>query len=205
MKGALSKLHASVTGNQYALIRGLLGLNLGEPLDDLDFVVPTNEYTDPDTRTLLTGHVSTGIFMDFELQNVTLDLLTQRAKPPARIRDTALARWDSNTSAIIKNFLRSQSHFRVNFIKSRLIFEGFSDGSKDVDLVSQEILLSDLRFEDFPANKRSNVFPQILRPMDNVGEEYTSGGSSPLQAEVHFRATQVNSIFCYFNQIIPFI
>ena len=35
----------------------------------------------------------------------------------------------------------------VNFIRSRLTFESFSDDSKDVDLVSQEILISDTRFE----------------------------------------------------------
>lgn len=35
----------------------------------------------------------------------------------------------------------------VNFIRSRLTFESFSDESKDVDLVSQEILISDTRFE----------------------------------------------------------
>lgn len=35
----------------------------------------------------------------------------------------------------------------INFIRSRLTFESFSDESKDVDLVSQEILISDTRFE----------------------------------------------------------
>lgn len=35
----------------------------------------------------------------------------------------------------------------VNFISSRLTFESFSDQTKDVDLVSQEILISDTRFE----------------------------------------------------------
>ena len=44
--------------------------------------------------------------------------------------------------------------------RSRLIYESFSDSSRDVDLVSQEILLSDLRFVDCAANKRSNVFTQ---------------------------------------------
>jgi vacuolar protein sorting-associated protein 13D len=78
---------------------------------------------------------------------------------------------------------------RINFFKSRLIYESFSDSSRDVDLVSKEILLSDLRFDDCPANKRSNVFTQILQPME-VGER-----NSPLQAEVHFRATQTTNRF----------
>ena len=68
--------------------------------------------------------------------------------------------------------------------RSRLIYESFSDSSRDVDLVSQEILLSDLRFVDCAANKRSNVFTQILRPMEMAGG---TERNNPLQAEVHFR------------------
>ena len=152
------------------LIRGLLGYNFGEPLNDLDFQVPTNEYQDPNTHTLLSGNVWTGMFMDFELQDVILDLLLNHSNPSdGGQRERALA--------------------RINFFKSRLIYESFSDASRDVDLVSQEILLSDLRFVDCAANKRSNVFTQILQPME-VGER-----NNPLQAEVHFRATQNTNRF----------
>ena len=35
----------------------------------------------------------------------------------------------------------------INFIKSRLSFDSYSDKSRDVDLVSQEILIFDTRFE----------------------------------------------------------
>lgn len=35
----------------------------------------------------------------------------------------------------------------VNFIRSKLTYESFSDESKDVDLVSEEILISDTRFK----------------------------------------------------------
>ena len=94
--------------------------------------------------------------MTFELQDVFLDVL-----------------WDEQSRPLAQ----------VVFLKSRLIFESFSDGTKDVDLVSREILLNDLRFEDCPANKKSNVFTKILQPME-VAER-----SNPLQAEVHFRAT----------------
>ncbi len=75
----------------------------------------------------------TCIFMDFELQDVVVDLVNQHEEPPYK-RESALA--------------------RINFFKSRLVFESFSDSSRDVDLVSREILLSDLRFVDCPANKR---------------------------------------------------
>ncbi len=167
VKGVLSRLHAVVDVNQYMLIRGLLGYNFGEPLDDLDFQVPTNEYQDPSTHTLLTGNVWTGMFMNFELQDVILDFVLAHSTP--KEKEKALA--------------------RINFFRSRLIYESFSDSSRDVDLVSQEILLSDLRFVDCPANKRSNVFAQILQPMA-MDER-----NSPLQAEVHFRATETTNRF----------
>ena len=71
----------------------------------------------------------------------------------------------------------------VNLIKSRLTYESFSDSSKDVDLVSQEILISDTRYKDCPANKRSNVFTSILQP----ATDKMLMNENPLQAEVHFR------------------
>ena len=163
VKGGLSRVHATVDGQQFMLIKGLLEYNFGECLDDLQFEIPTNEYTEPSLNTILSGHVWTGMFMDIELLNVILDILTTYPK-----EDTCLA--------------------RVNLIKSRLIYESFSDSSKDVDLVSQEILLDDFRFQDCPMNKRPNVFSQILQPMTKdmlpQGER-----TSLLQAEVHYRST----------------
>ena len=66
------------------------------------------------------------MFMTFELQDVILDLLLSHEN---------LNRDPNNNLA------------RINFFKSRLVFEAFSDFTKDVDLVSQEILLSDMRFQ----------------------------------------------------------
>ena len=164
IKGGLSRVHATIDGQQYMLIKGLLEYNFGECLDDLQFEIPTNEYTEPSLNTILSGHVWTGMFMDIELLNVILDIMTAQPK-----LDACLA--------------------RVNLIKSRLIYESFSDSSKDVDLVSQEILLDDYRFRDYPMNKRSNVFSQILQPMTK--EMLPQGErTSLLQAEVHYRSTQ---------------
>ncbi|KAL4704524.1 hypothetical protein ACJJTC_007643 [Scirpophaga incertulas] len=67
----------------------------------------------------------------------------------------------------------------VNFIRSRLLLETNEDGGTDVDLVSQEILVSDLRFEQEPANKRGNVFTNIVQPMPERRHA--------VQAEVHAR------------------
>jgi hypothetical protein len=56
-------------------------------------------------------------------------------------------------------YCRESSLARINFIKSRLVYESFSDCSKDVDLVSQEILLLDTRFAHCPANKETQLLP----------------------------------------------
>lgn len=53
---------------------------------------------------------------------------------------------------------------------------------QDVDLVSQEILIRDTRFEQNPENARSNLFTNILQPIN-----YASN-TDIVQAEVHSRS-----------------
>ncbi|XP_063378533.1 intermembrane lipid transfer protein Vps13D [Cydia fagiglandana] len=67
----------------------------------------------------------------------------------------------------------------INFIKSRLLLETYSDLSQDIDLVSQEILVSDTRYVNEPANRRGNVFTHIVQPMADHRHS--------VQAEVHAR------------------
>ncbi|XP_014472245.1 PREDICTED: vacuolar protein sorting-associated protein 13D isoform X2 [Dinoponera quadriceps] len=69
----------------------------------------------------------------------------------------------------------------VNFIKSRLTLDSLSDGSQDIDLVSQEILVTDTRFQNEPADRRCNVFTRILQPLR------TPCAEGRVQAEVHHR------------------
>merc|ERR1719232_1634655 len=159
IKGLLSRVHAIVDIDQYKLIRGFLAFNLGEPMDnlteDLDLL-----FQPPASET---ESLWTTTFMDMELQDVTVDLVNNHEVLPHQ-PVSGLA--------------------RINFIKSRLVYESFSDFSKDVDLVSQEILLTDTRYTDLPANQRANVFSCILQPM-KVEER-----NSILQAEVHYRSTK---------------
>ncbi|KAF9411175.1 hypothetical protein HW555_009948 [Spodoptera exigua] len=75
----------------------------------------------------------------------------------------------------------------INFIKSRLVVETYSDLSQDIDLVSQEILVSDTRFAKEPANRRGNVFSHIVQPM---AEQRHS-----VQAEVHARKRRDSSAY----------
>ena len=115
INGSLSSIHASVDNDQYAMVRGLLANNLGENLDDLEHfhaAVPTNEYQDPDMQTLLSGLARTCLYMNIGLNDVILDL-SQGSGSTAQ----ALA--------------------RVSLVRSALTYESFSDGSRDVDLVSQ--------------------------------------------------------------------
>lgn len=54
---------------------------------------------------------------------------------------------------------------------------------QDVDLVSQEILIRDTRFEQNPENVRSNIFTNILQPIN-----YATSNNDIVQAEVHSRS-----------------
>lgn len=77
----------------------------------------------------------------------------------------------------------------VNFIRSKLTVETFSNFCQDVDLVSQEILIRDARFENFPEKSRTNVFTNILQPMEYEKE------TDVVQAEVHSRKRGSNTEF----------
>ena len=72
---------------------------------------------------MLSGDVWTVISMAIDLHNVTLEFVTS---------------CDSERSRI--------SLAKLDFIHSRLSYESFSDQSKETDLTSTEILISDTRF-----------------------------------------------------------
>ncbi len=80
---------------------------------------------------------------------------------------------------------------RIKFIKSSLKIDSFSDGSQDIDLVSQEILVIDARYTDTDTktNAPKNVFTNILQPINS------KPGSDSVQAEVHSRRRNDSSKF----------
>lgn len=84
----------------------------------------------------------------------------------------------------------------INFIKSRLNVDSLSDGSQDIDLISQEILITDTRFQDAPVNRRSNVFTSILQPLRN-----SQNTQDIVQAEVHHkkRKNTANTTILFHN------
>lgn len=72
-------------------------------------------------------------------------------------------------------------------MKSKLLFESFSNGSKSVILVSQSLLAHDTRSTGLHVpcrgaeRKRSNVFDCILQPSK------TGANQALLQLELHYR------------------
>lgn len=70
----------------------------------------------------------------------------------------------------------------INLIKSSLKIDSFSDGSQDIDLVSQEILVTDSRFANNPSSAApTNYFSNILQPIN------FKPGTDSVQAEIHSR------------------
>lgn len=83
-----------------------------------------------------------------------------------------------------KNISETTSLACINFIKSTLIVDSFSDGSQDIDLVSQEISVIDTRTaNEFSTSATTNVFSNILQPI-NITPGITN---DIVQAEVHSR------------------
>lgn len=160
--GTLSTMDCALDPAQYMLIRGLLSYNIGENLDDLRQFMQdldqTVEYSIVSVDNR--GKIWKKSCITLELVNVTVKL-----HPNHNIAALAC----------------------INFIKSRLTLDSLSDGSQDIDLVSQEILITDTRFQDEPVNRQSNVFTSILQPLRNSNNE------NRVQAEVHHRRRKANA------------
>lgn len=114
----LSSILVSIDLDQYKLIRGILDQNIGEQikqnLSPANFIIPN-----ANLETVLTGKVWKQISINFDLENVAIELFNQ-----------------SSLAILSLN-------------KSSLIYEAFSDSSKLVDLVSNEISVMDSRGKVF--------------------------------------------------------
>ncbi|XP_025097802.1 vacuolar protein sorting-associated protein 13D-like isoform X4 [Pomacea canaliculata] len=165
--GQLSSVYCHLDLDQYSLVRGILAHNLGEKVEEFQRPVMSH-LQDPSIQTVLSGKVWRSISLVMQLHNVTVELLTSHATTGQLPRSLA----------------------RLDFIRSRLSYESFSDQSKDIDLVSHEIVVSDTRFKEEPVNSRPNVFTSILQPP--VGSDT---GSRGLQVEMHFRSAPDSTKF----------
>ncbi|XP_053673030.1 intermembrane lipid transfer protein Vps13D [Anopheles nili] len=170
--GTLSKLDAQLDLQQYRLIRGFLSHNLGEAIDELylrAFSIPNSTLS---LNTVDASDQPEDVWKNLSIHLELLDVSVRLVQSPDDTSPEPLA--------------------CVNFIKSKLLVDCFSDGAQDIDLVSQEIQLIDTRFlpsECDPSRPRRaagstevlNVFPQILQPIR--GEP----GTELVQAEIHSR------------------
>lgn len=190
VQGTLSKLDAVVNSQQYKLVRGFLTYNLGEVLDDLN--VPTRDimdsryslHTESTTKPDDESSIWTSMSITLDLQDVLVRLQVPADEFGLPNRDAFDAIVDENCDTSLAC---------INFIKSSLNIDIFSDNSQDIDLVSQEILVTDSRFNGRPVNpsvptaissvdtQTKNVFTNILQPIN-----YRLGSDS-VQAEVHTR------------------
>ncbi|KAM7412373.1 hypothetical protein PAMA_022044 [Pampus argenteus] len=167
--GSLSSVHCCLDLEHYQLIRGLLENNLGEPVEE--FLRPYN-LQDPSTYTVLSGDVYTNLTFLVDMMDVSLELLDS---PKANQHKRSLARFD--------------------FMKSKLLFESFSNGSKSVNLVSHSLLAYDTRCTGLNKSTggadgtRRNVFDCILMPSK------TGTNRASLQLELHYRSTRDSSCF----------
>ncbi|CAH1798376.1 unnamed protein product [Owenia fusiformis] len=166
VQGALSSVHCSLDLKEYQLVRGILDHNLGEPLEE--FRRPMMSHLqDTQIQTVLSGDVWKVVSMTLDLVNVTVELLVAHEQDGCP--EASLAQLD--------------------FKASKLSFESFSNQSKDIDLVSHEILAHDTRYRDAPANSRPNVFSNILQPIqDRLNPD-------SLQMEVHYRSKKQFTCF----------
>lgn len=164
VKGVLTKLNGIVNLQQYKLLRGFLSYNLGEMIDDVYFNYAKNfresidrlnstseSYNSTDALDVPTWNTMS---INLRLENVSVSLVEQQS-------------YDNEIKPLAC----------INFIKSFLQIDSFSDGSQDIDLVSSEVLVLDSR----PEHISKNVFRHILKPKrDNLSKNV-------VQAEIHSR------------------
>lgn len=155
--GNLSTLDGALDLQQYKLIRGLLTYNLGE-----------------DTER---------IFPSVYLRSASIEM---ESREEWIISSIKLSMQNVSLRLVMSHGYHSPLTC-INFIKSHLTVETFSNLSQDVDLVSQEILVLDTRFEgsEHESKNNNNVFTNILQPIKN-----STGSSDLVQAEIHSRRRQ---------------
>lgn len=85
------------------------------------------------------------------------------------------------TLSLSKSHNKNSNLACINFIKSHLTIETFSNFCQDIDLVSKEILIRDTRDETGEFCCKKNVFTNILQPIKH------STSSEQVQAEIHSR------------------
>ncbi|XP_022802556.1 vacuolar protein sorting-associated protein 13D-like isoform X2 [Stylophora pistillata] len=177
--GRLSSLCASLDYSQYCFILGMLGENFGEPLEE--FERPSSVIQDPLGKPPEEEEVWTSLRMSIDLVNVSLELL------PIQLFDHPEDNLDH---------AQLPSLARIDFIKSKFEFVSFSDWSKTVDLVSEEVIFEDTRQKGMDLdNSDCCIFTDILLPRKSSAS--TPEQENSLQFEVHYRDTTRKTLLTF--------
>ncbi|XP_066924160.1 intermembrane lipid transfer protein VPS13D-like isoform X2 [Clytia hemisphaerica] len=129
--GHLSSVAIDLDLSQFSLIMGMLGENLGEPLDA--FQAPLTVIVDPLEMNSTSSQVWTNLHIKLNLSNVTLITSPTFSFGPFKGLSTS----------------QGGKLGKFDLINSKFVFESFSDKSKAMNLVSSDVLLHDIRS---PAN-----------------------------------------------------
>ena len=170
MKGTFSTVHCTLNPSTYQLIRGIIEHNLGEPINHLKQIRPMIVGREGLNAVLLVStHIWTSMATHLELKNVTVEIVNGNHN-----EDDDLAQAQQT----------EQKLARIDFVSSNLSIESFTDSSKDIDLVSQEIRVIDTRYEHLEKSNQPNIFINILQPKSKS----RSKDKNPLQIEIHYRS-----------------
>lgn len=181
-----SSLSLNVDLQQYKLIRGILDQNVGEKITaetrtNSNFII-----TNPKIETVLTGRVWKVININFDLDNVYIQLFKDEEPD-----ELDLSRHSMSGP-------RSAPLACMSFIKSLLIYESYSDQSKLVDLVSNEINITDMRPNRAAASNGGTNFNVLYKKQqaDDSSHGTDSGAGTKrkrLQLEIHFRSNRTTN------------
>uniref|UniRef100_A0A3Q2P4M1 Vacuolar protein sorting 13 homolog D n=1 Tax=Fundulus heteroclitus TaxID=8078 RepID=A0A3Q2P4M1_FUNHE len=98
--------------------------------------------------------------------------------------------------------LKVERNLDFDFMKSKVLFESSSDGSKSVNLVSHSLLAYDTRYagtSKSPEGVRRNVFDCILQPSK------TGTNRASLQLELHYSTRDSSSFTVVLNNLRVFL
>lgn len=187
MLGKVSTVHCTLNSALYQLVRGILDNNLSESIDSGP--IARTELDTGGLNILLPNRIWTSMALHLDLKDVSLEIY-------------------SNSHCSIGEKVLS----RIDFLSSRLLIESYTDSTKDIDLISQDIRIIDARYLDMPVDKRPNVFPDILQSVKK------GSSSTPLQLEIQYRCKRdqvgltillnnmrVMAIFDWFKELSDFL
>ncbi len=166
---------------QYILVRGILDKNIGEKI--LEKSQPTFLMPNTMLETVLSGEIWKCVSIQLDLENVSIELLNNHSID------------SKETEKISQSILKRSSLAYLAFLKSSLTYESYSDQSKQIHLVSNEIRIIDKNSSnEIQNNLNPNIFTDILcNPAKLRSSSSDNLKGSNLQLEIHFRSNKISN------------